>query len=282
MRNITIAASFVLVILTIGCLRTRPKPPIPNGDYTKQMLADVTNKDLLQDYNAMPEVSDDDKAKKVARRNQILNELIWLIDRNYYSFENISYGTQAAYTTGLKTSIDKNFLDQQTRSAIVQKMRALRDKKLATIQDSTHMGAPAGNYSLEAGLADVYGYYDAGTVVGALQSIAESVAQDNKEAEATRKKTTDDLRQKLNLSKLNPEPAATPAGVTGTVQVVSNPDGAEVYSDGAAVGNAPSTLKLSPGKHTVRVTSSGYKEWSREITVQAGSEVKLNAVLEKE
>jgi hypothetical protein len=75
------------------------------------------------------------------------------------------------------------------------------------------------------------------------------------------------------------EPAASPAGATGTVQVVSNPDGADVYSDGAFVGNAPSTLKLSPGKHTVRVTSSGYKEWSREITVQAGSEVKLNAVL---
>ena len=42
-----------------------------------------------------------------------------------------------------------------------------------------------------------------------------------------------------------------------------------------------STLKLSPGKHSIRVTSSGYKEWSREITVQSGSEVKLNAVLEK-
>jgi len=66
------------------------------------------------------------------------------------------------------------------------------------------------------------------------------------------------------------------------VQVVSTPDGADVYSDGSFVGNAPSTLKLSPGKHTVRVAASGYKEWSREITVQSGSEVKLNAGLEKE
>jgi hypothetical protein len=77
-------------------------------------------------------------------------------------------------------------------------------------------------------------------------------------------------------------PAASTADAVGTVQVTSNPDGADVYSDGAFVGNAPSTLKLSPGKHTVRVTSSGYKEWSRDITVQAGSEVKLNAVLEKQ
>ncbi|MBZ5680264.1 MAG: PEGA domain-containing protein [Acidobacteriia bacterium] len=67
----------------------------------------------------------------------------------------------------------------------------------------------------------------------------------------------------------------------GTVQVVSTPDGADVYSDGSFVGNAPSTLKLSPGKHTVRVASSGYKDWSRDISVQAGSDVKLNAVLEK-
>jgi hypothetical protein len=78
------------------------------------------------------------------------------------------------------------------------------------------------------------------------------------------------------------EPAANQAEAPGTVQVVSTPDGADVYSDGAFVGNAPSTLKLAPGKHTVRVTASGHKEWSREITVGAGSEVKLNAVLEKQ
>jgi len=72
------------------------------------------------------------------------------------------------------------------------------------------------------------------------------------------------------------------ATVMGTVNVSSTPDGADVYSDGSFVGNAPSTLKLAPGKHTVRVTASGYKEWSREITVQSGSEVKLNAGLEKQ
>ena len=60
------------------------------------------------------------------------------------------------------------------------------------------------------------------------------------------------------------------------------PDSADAYSDGAFLGNTPSTLKLAPGKHTVRVTAAGYKEWSREITVGSGSEVKLNAVLKKE
>jgi len=77
-------------------------------------------------------------------------------------------------------------------------------------------------------------------------------------------------------------PTASATEAVGTVQVTSNPDGADVYSDGSFVGNAPSTLKLAPGKHTVRVSSSGYKDWSRDITVQAGSELKLNAVLEKQ
>ena len=37
----------------------------------------------------------------------------------------------------------------------------------------------------------------------------------------------------------------------------------------------------SPGKHTIRVSSSGYKDWSRDITVISGSGVNLTAALEK-
>ena len=76
--------------------------------------------------------------------------------------------------------------------------------------------------------------------------------------------------------------AVAAAAAPGTVQVTSNPDGADVYSDGSFVGNAPSMLKLAPGKHTVSVKSAGHKDWSRDITVQSGSEVKLNAVMEKQ
>ena len=61
------------------------------------------------------------------------------------------------------------------------------------------MGAPVADYSLEAGLADVYGYYDAGTVVGALQSIAESAGQDHTEAKTKRNQTSQDMRNRLNL-----------------------------------------------------------------------------------
>lgn len=84
-----------------------------------------------------------------------------------------------------------------------------------------------------------------------------------------------------------PTPAASPipapaAVATGTIEVHSNPDGGEVYVDGAFIGNAPATLKLSPGQHTIHVSQSGFKDWSRDITVQAGSEAHLTATLEKQ
>jgi hypothetical protein len=71
------------------------------------------------------------------------------------------------------------------------------------------------------------------------------------------------------------------SSVIGTVNVSSVPNAADVLVDGEFVGNAPAALKLSAGKHAIIVKSSGYKDWSKEITVQAGSEVQLTANLEK-
>jgi PEGA domain len=75
--------------------------------------------------------------------------------------------------------------------------------------------------------------------------------------------------------------AAGSVGEVATVSLLSTPEGAEVYIDGAFHGNAPATLKLVPGKHNVRVTATGYREWVRELTVGAGSELRLSANLEK-
>ena len=72
------------------------------------------------------------------------------------------------------------------------------------------------------------------------------------------------------------------ADATGTVELHSTPDGAEVYVDGAFIGNAPATLKLAPGQHTIRVSQFGFKDWSRDITIQAGSEAHLSASLDKQ
>jgi PEGA domain len=67
----------------------------------------------------------------------------------------------------------------------------------------------------------------------------------------------------------------------GAVNVSSNPAGADVSLDGNFIGNSPASLKLAPGKHTITVKMSGWKDWTRDITVQAGSEVQLTATLEK-
>ncbi len=68
---------------------------------------------------------------------------------------------------------------------------------------------------------------------------------------------------------------------TGTVTVNTAPDGADVYVDAQFYGNSPATLKLKPGKHSVSVKMSGYKDWSRDISTDAGSEAHLTATLEK-
>jgi len=73
---------------------------------------------------------------------------------------------------------------------------------------------------------------------------------------------------------------ATTKGIA-TVAVSTRPDGADIYADDVFVGNAPANLKLPAGKHTIRVSQSEYKDWSREITVQAGAESRLIATLEK-
>jgi len=75
--------------------------------------------------------------------------------------------------------------------------------------------------------------------------------------------------------------SALPADSSGTVSVTTNPDGADVYVDGQFNGNSPATLKLKPGKHSIRVSMTGYGDWTREISTDAGSSVHLTATLQK-
>ena len=50
---------------------------------------------------------------------------------------------------------------------------------------------------------------------------------------------------------------------------------------GQFYGNSPVNLKLKPGKHTIEVKLSGYKNWTREISTEAGSSANLVAEMEK-
>jgi hypothetical protein len=68
---------------------------------------------------------------------------------------------------------------------------------------------------------------------------------------------------------------------TGRLSVSSVPDGADIEVDGSFVGNAPSDVQVPEGEHTVAVKKSGFKVWERKMKVNAGSNVHLNAELEK-
>jgi hypothetical protein len=65
------------------------------------------------------------------------------------------------------------------------------------------------------------------------------------------------------------------------VAIHSDPGGAEIYLDGQLAGSTPSTLDLPAGNHQISVRLSGYQEWARDLRVLAGSEISLDAKLEK-
>ena len=76
--------------------------------------------------------------------------------------------------------------------------------------------------------------------------------------------------------------AASPESDKGKIMVTSVPEGAEVFVDDDLVGNAPATLRLPSGKHTVKVSQQGFKPWTKQVAVFGGSETNLKASLEKE
>jgi hypothetical protein len=76
------------------------------------------------------------------------------------------------------------------------------------------------------------------------------------------------------------QPSA-PEVPTGVVSVSSVPYLAEVFVDGESMGYTPAKLKLAPGKHSFRCEKAGYKPWTKDITVTAGSELTLDATLNR-
>jgi PEGA domain len=106
-------------------------------------------------------------------------------------------------------------------------------------------------------------------------SIRTQVTKGEEENPANEKATEEATKESM------PTASSSQGPERGTVNLSSDPAGADVYADGDFVGNSPAVLKLAPGKHTVTVKASGYTDWSKEISVQSGSEVQPTANLEK-
>jgi TPR repeat protein len=71
------------------------------------------------------------------------------------------------------------------------------------------------------------------------------------------------------------------SGTCGFVNVKADDDASEVFADSAFVGNPPARLKLAAGTHVIEVKRSGFKDYRREITVTAGSDLNLRVTLDK-
>jgi hypothetical protein len=62
----------------------------------------------------------------------------------------------------------------------------------------------------------------------------------------------------------------------------SIPPGAEINVDGKYVGSTPSEIPLGTGTHVVVISTPGFAQWKRELTVLPGAELTVSAILQKE
>jgi len=86
-----------------------------------------------------------------------------------------------------------------------------------------------------------------------------------------------------------PSSAAAPAGnaaapgsdALASVQLSSDPAGADITIDGNYIGNTPTLIKLRPGSHSIKMTLPGYAPWERSVETAAGESRNFAATLEK-
>ena len=90
----------------------------------------------------------------------------------------------------------------------------------------------------------------------------------------------------LATAAANPVQIATPTPTEVNREKIkcnfnSTPAGAEITLDGRYVGNTPSTVGVNTGTHVVVLFMPGFAQWKRELTVSSGSDLSVNATLQK-
>jgi len=95
----------------------------------------------------------------------------------------------------------------------------------------------------------------------------------------------------IDVAKFDPQAATTATAVAAvtpaqglpvspvSLEISSTPAGADIELDGSFVGNTPSSVGVSPGDHTIRLTKSGYASWERKVKTSTGA-VRISPELE--
>jgi len=83
----------------------------------------------------------------------------------------------------------------------------------------------------------------------------------------------------LRNARRSVDPVAAFSGETGSLNVSSDPLGAEIYLDGKFAGQTPSTLHVSGGEHRIEIKANGRAAWVRELEITNGSSVSVRPTL---
>lgn len=189
------------------------RPPQPG-------YQDAIAQSLVTKYSQPNAIPGDMSKVSVQERNQILNDLIFLTDVNYYNFQSELYQGRALFDTttdlaiiglgaagaligssvtqailaaisagiaGGRVSINKNYFHEASTQALIAKMDSSRKTKLDLIRKALTLDTT--DYPLAQGLGDVAEYYNAGTIIGALQNIVADAGFETRTADASLAKT---------------------------------------------------------------------------------------------
>jgi len=219
-----LAQSTVLCLAALGiagcsAMKERPKNPLKWNAHRDALVEKYSKNDSwYEDYLAAIKANDLTKAKTL--RDQTLYDLIWLVNDRYIPFENslnsdsatidtastvtsLASTTAATIThapgtksilaavstlvTGTDSAFNSNFFQSKARTAIIAAMRSGRVEVLTKM--TTGISQSVDKYSLGQGLSDVLEYYDAGTVVSAVNTIEDNAKQQKDQAQDKANKT---------------------------------------------------------------------------------------------
>lgn len=77
-----------------------------------------------------------------------------------------------------------------------------------------------------------------------------------------------------------PQRAPAPPAKPATLDIASDPPGAQVFVDGVMVGKAPVRVAYTPGRHAVQLRLPGYKDHKLDLDLAAGESQRVMVALE--